>query len=79
MKYIMLSVAAALLLFSMGCDNDEKSSDTGADTSVTTDTSAETTPSDTGDSDSGSDTGDSDSGADTGEASDTGSDAAVSD
>ena len=75
MKYFMLAATAVLMLMTVGCSDEEKSSDTGTDTSVvTTDTSAETTPSDTGDSD----TGDTDTGnpADTG---DTSSDTAVSD
>tara|TARA_R100001082_G_C4358320_1_gene158015 strand:+ start:368 stop:583 length:216 start_codon:yes stop_codon:yes gene_type:complete len=71
MKYVMLAAAAVFMLMALGCD-DEKSSDTGADSAVveTTDTSAETTPSDTADSESGEDTGG---------VEDTSSDTAVSD
>ena len=75
MKYFMLAATAVLMFMTVGCSDEEKSSDTATDTSVvTTDTSAETTPSDTGDSD----TGDTDTGnpADTG---DTSSDTSVSD
>mgnify|MGYP001225089804 FL=1 len=78
--YFMLAATAVFMTFMVaGCD-DEKSSDTSADTAVeAADTSAETAPSDTADSDTGdSDTGDSDSG-DTAEVEDTGSDAEVSD